>query len=67
MKPLLLTPVDAAAVLGISRTTLYHLTRSGVFTPLRFGRATRYIVADLEEYVDSHRGIGASVPVDRSI
>ena len=51
LRPLLVTPVQAAAMLGVGRTTLYHLTCDGHLTPVRIGRSTRYAVADLEMYV----------------
>jgi excisionase family DNA binding protein len=54
--PLLVTPVQAAAMLGVSRTTLYYLTRDGELTPIQFGRATRYAVTELEAFVRQRVG-----------
>jgi excisionase family DNA binding protein len=51
LQPLLVTPVQAAAMLGVGRTTLYYLTRDGEITAIRIGRATRYAVSELEAYV----------------
>jgi excisionase family DNA binding protein len=52
LRPLLVNPLQAAAMLGVSRTTIYYLTRDGELTPVRIGRATRYAVSDLEAYVN---------------
>jgi excisionase family DNA binding protein len=49
--PLLVTPVQAAAMLSVGRTTLYYLTRDGELTAVRIGRSTRYAVSELEAYV----------------
>lgn len=51
---LLLTPPEAAALLSISRTTLYYLARDGDLTPIRIGRATRFAITDLERFI-AHR------------
>jgi excisionase family DNA binding protein len=51
IRPLLVTPLQAAAMLNVSRTTLYYLTRDGRLTAVRIGRSTRYAVAELEAYV----------------
>ena len=48
---LLVTPPQAAAMLAISRTTLYFLARDGDLTAIRIGRSTRFAVAELEAYV----------------
>jgi excisionase family DNA binding protein len=48
---LLLTPRDAAALLSISERTLWGLTDSGAVRAVRIGRAVRYAVEDLREYV----------------
>lgn len=51
LRPLLVTPVQAAAMLNVGRTTIYYLARDGAITPVRIGRSTRYAVEDLEAYV----------------
>jgi excisionase family DNA binding protein len=51
LRPLLVTPVQAAGMLGVGRTTLYYLTRDRELTAIRIGRATRYAVEELEAYV----------------
>ena len=49
--PLLLTNEEAAALLGIGRTTLYQLVWSGKLTPLRIGRSVRFTREQLREFV----------------
>jgi excisionase family DNA binding protein len=51
LRPLLVTPVQAAALLNVGRTTIYYLARDGILTPIRIGRSTRYAVEELEAYV----------------
>jgi excisionase family DNA binding protein len=53
---LLVTPIEAAAMLSVGRTTLYYLARDGDITPVRIGRATRFSIADLEAYVATRMG-----------
>src|SRR3954449_8725906 len=43
-QPLLVTPAQAATMLGVCRTMIYYLARDGKLTPVRIGRATRYAV-----------------------
>jgi excisionase family DNA binding protein len=43
-------------MLSVSRTTLYYLTRDGELTSIRFGRATRYAVTELEAFVRQRGG-----------
>lgn len=50
VRPILVSPDEAAALLGVCRTTIYHLTRDGELDPVRIGRATRYLVTDLEDF-----------------
>lgn len=42
---------EAAESLGISRTALYPLLRSGAIPVVRFGRSVRIPLAELERYV----------------
>ena len=49
--PLLLTPEDAAKVLGIGRTTVYALMKAGDLRPVHIGRSYRLARAELERYV----------------
>ena len=56
VEPLLYTPKQAAAALGISERTLYELTRRGDIPVLRFGkRNVRYDVADLRAWIDREK------------
>lgn len=43
----LATTAQAAAFLSVSRTTLWRLSREGVISPVKIGRATRFRWADL--------------------
>jgi excisionase family DNA binding protein len=43
----LATCASAQAYLDISRSTLWRLSRQGVLTPVRIGRAVRYRWSDL--------------------
>ena len=50
--PLLLTPEEAAAVLGIGRTTIYALMKAGELHPVHIGRSCRLARAELERFVN---------------
>lgn len=50
--PLLLTAVEAARVLGISRSTVYTLIRDGAITPVHIGRSCRLSRTELHRYVE---------------
>ena len=56
LRPLLVTPVQAAAMLNVGRTTIYYLAHDGAITPIRIGRSTRYAVEELEAYVPPRCG-----------
>jgi excisionase family DNA binding protein len=50
---LLLTAKELAAMLGISKRTLWRLLSAGkVSKPVRFGRNTRWRVAEVKEWID---------------
>ncbi|SFO60958.1 DNA binding domain-containing protein, excisionase family [Geodermatophilus obscurus] len=49
--PLLLTPEEAATVLGIGRTTVYALMKAGELHPVHIGRSCRLPRAELERFV----------------
>jgi excisionase family DNA binding protein len=51
MENLLLTPIEAAEVLGISRTTLYGLMKDGTVRRIHIGRSARISYAELQRYV----------------
>jgi excisionase family DNA binding protein len=48
---LLLTPEDAADVLGVGRTKLYELLRVGAIESVRIGRARRVPADALHDHV----------------
>lgn len=50
---LLLTPREAAKMLSISERTLWTLTKNGILRVKRIGRAVRYSLTVLTEYVAS--------------
>ena len=51
MDRLLLTPEDAAELLGVGRTKLYELLRLGAIESVRIGRARRVPADALHDYV----------------
>jgi excisionase family DNA binding protein len=53
--PLLVTVVEAAAILGVGRTTLYQLISRGELRPVHIGRSLRVPVAELEHFVEALR------------
>lgn len=44
--------LDAARMLGVSRSTLYALFRSGDIAARKSGKRTLVLVADLQRYLD---------------
>lgn len=50
--PLLLTVPEAARLLAVGRTSIYHLIWDGELTPVRIGRCVRLPVAELERFVN---------------
>ncbi|WP_409332598.1 helix-turn-helix domain-containing protein [Trujillonella humicola] len=66
--PLLLTPEEAARVLGVGRTTLYALMKAGDLRPVHIGRSCRLSRAELERYVrrlEAPRAVPARSPARR--
>ena len=51
MAPLLLTVNQAAAALGIGRSTMYTLMYRGDIQPVHIGRSIRIHSQDLEQFV----------------
>lgn len=51
-RQLLVTVREAAALLGVGRTTAYELIARGELDVVHIGRATRVPVASLEDYVE---------------
>ncbi len=52
-EPLLLTVTEAAALLGLGRTTLYELILRGDLMAVKIGRARRVPVASIQRFVAS--------------
>ena len=50
-RKLLLTPVEAAHLLSIDRSTLYDLLMDGTIPSIKIGRARRIPLKDLERWV----------------
>jgi excisionase family DNA binding protein len=55
MDKLLLTPVEAARVLGIGRTKVYELMAAGVLDSVKIGTARRVPAPALAEFVTKLR------------
>jgi excisionase family DNA binding protein len=51
MEKLLLTPEEAAKLLGIGRSRVYDLMRAHALLSVKIGRSRRVPVASLHEYV----------------
>jgi excisionase family DNA binding protein len=54
-EPLLLKLPEAAALLAISPRKLWEMTNSGQIPHLRIGRAVRYSIEDLREWIKSQQ------------
>jgi excisionase family DNA binding protein len=61
-EPLLLTPVEAAEVLRVGRTTVYALLKSGDLHAVHIGRSCRLSRAELKRYVDHLEAPPAPAP-----
>jgi excisionase family DNA binding protein len=48
---LLLTVREAASALAISERTLWTLTKTGAIRSVRLGRAVRYALTDLQDFI----------------
>jgi excisionase family DNA binding protein len=51
MERVVLTPVEAAKALGVCRSTLYGLLRSGALRSVKIGACRRIPVEAVREYV----------------
>ncbi|MGO9597026.1 MAG: helix-turn-helix transcriptional regulator [Isosphaeraceae bacterium] len=55
----LLNAEEVAAMLGVSERTLWRLLSAGrVPKPVRFGRSTRWRLADVEEWINRGCPVG---------
>lgn len=59
---MLLSVTEVAARLGVARTTVFRLLRTGELPRLKIGAATRIDARDLEAYVDRLHGSPAPEP-----
>ena len=50
-RPLLVGVSEAAAILAISRSSIYQLIWSEQLVPIRIGRSVRFSVEQLEQFV----------------
>ena len=50
-RPLLVDVPQAAAILAISRSSIYQLIWSEQLTPIRIGRSVRFSIEQLEQFV----------------
>ena len=55
MRPLLVSVTEATNLLGIGRTTLYELIGDGHVAPVKIGRSVRFVVDELETFVEALR------------
>lgn len=53
LKPLAVSPAEAAQMLGISRAHLYKMINHGVLRRSKIGSRTLILVADLEALIES--------------
>lgn len=58
---LLLTARETAAMLSISERKLWNLTNENEIPAIRIGRAVRYSIDDLEQWIESKRNEGDCV------
>ena len=66
LRPLLVTIVQAAEILCVSRTTLYELIWTEQLRPIHIGRSVRFSVEQLEDFVDARMQIeDGHTPSDR--
>ncbi|MFC1887101.1 helix-turn-helix domain-containing protein [Thermodesulfobacteriota bacterium] len=57
--------LEAANYLGIAKSTISMMTSRGDLTHYRLGRAVRYTIADLDNYMESRRVSGACEELGR--
>jgi excisionase family DNA binding protein len=59
-EPLLLRPVEAARLLGISRSKLYEILVAGEIPTIHIGRSVRIPLAQLRAWVDQQLSIDST-------
>lgn len=50
-RPLLISIAQAAAILAVSRSSIYQLIWNDQLTPIRIGRSVRFPLQHVEEFV----------------
>jgi excisionase family DNA binding protein len=55
--PLLVSPREAAGMLGVCEKTIYNLTKAGLLPAVRIGRAVRYSVETLRQWIKSQESL----------
>ena len=50
-RPLLVNITQAAAILAVSRSSIYQLIWNEQLTPIRIGRSVRFTIEHIEEFV----------------
>ncbi len=64
-RPLLVDVAQAAAILAISRSSIYQLVWNEQLTPIRIGRSVRFSIEHLEQFV-ADRIADGSAPNDNA-
>ena len=54
-EPVLLKPKEAAEFLSVSERSLWTLMRNGEIPHIRIGKSVRYLVKDLESWIETKR------------
>lgn len=50
-RPLLISIAQAAAILAVSRSSIYQLIWNEQLTPIRIGRSIRFTIEQIEDFV----------------
>lgn len=50
-RPLLVSITQAAAILAVSRSSIYQLIWNEQLTPIRIGRSVRFTIEHIEDFV----------------
>lgn len=53
-RPVLVRVARAVEMLGLSKPSVYDLIHRGELRIVKYGRATRVVVASIDEYVERH-------------
>lgn len=54
-EPLLVSPDEAARMIGFGKSKLYELIRAGEIGVIKIGRSTRIEVADLRQWIERQK------------